>query len=137
MNSAKPRHDFWLPVVAIYSLYTFLSLTRINEAGSIQVAWKQGHKMTLPSVNHVSGLFQVYLEEYFKFLSCKQSTNQLKFLTWLEQTWMTTWNHWPVVVMSANFNGRKKWSLMISRLNVLRLTKLTFHECLQIDSQVT
>jgi len=37
-------------------------------------------------------------------------------------------------VMSANFNGRKQWLLMISRLNGLRLTHLTLHERLQIDS---
>jgi len=39
MNSAKPRHNFWLPIVAIYStVYIILNLARINEMGSIQVA---------------------------------------------------------------------------------------------------
>jgi len=38
------------------------------------------------------------------------------------------------LVMSANFNGRKQWLLIISRLNGLRLTKLIFHERLQTNS---
>jgi len=131
MNSAKPRHNFWLSVVAIYSLYKFLSLARINEAGSVQVAWKQQHKRTL----QVWIMFQVRFKCTWKsVLSCKQSTNQSKFITWLEQIWINSWNHWPGTCHVSQFSRLKQWLLMISRLNGLRLTKLTFHERLQIDS---
>jgi hypothetical protein len=67
-------------------------------------------------------------------LSCKQCTNQLKFITLLKRPEQLHDTADLPLAMSANFNGRKQWSLMISSLNGLRLTKLIFHERLQTNS---